>query len=368
MGRNNVAFKCTYNDGINLAEEPKGAGFYGRCSGENIINNIRSGRVWCSQPENPCRQYFDSGFRNSNIPGLAFPCNESVLLRDFSFDSGTYHHGDRAGEPQYMRQTRPENITILTTRALRGTQFDWFVFGFVYIDDVEDDKVIHGNKDLSVILSPEEWLPFWAFKPLDGKQKWASGLFRYLSDESVFRILEAIYYVVQGPRDKEIAEAHLEEYSRRTGIDWPRERPHYLEKILSGTWFTRKYGSGGESPAHRRLKRHVYKHPESIDLKKVKESYLEYGFATADSVDVAFELESGSWAVIEIELEGEQNNYCGFLQAIKYRSLMEAEKRKPLGQGVTAFLVAHHIPKSIKDLAAHYGVKCIEISQEEMNG
>lgn len=85
------------------------------------------------------------------------------------------------------------------------------------------------------------------------------------------------------------------------------------------------FGPGGESAAHRKLKLYVAAHPTEFGLSAQAQPHVEYRFQTGDRVDVLFENHQPDRTVVEIEVAGEQNVCVGIHQAIKYRSLAEAD-------------------------------------------
>jgi hypothetical protein len=58
----------------------------------------------------------------------------------------------------------------------------------------------------------------------------------------------------------------------------------------------------------------------------------------------------------------------GIYQAIKYRSLMEAEKGQGEPCSVTARLVAYDIPTEVADHARKFGVGCKVIERASVDG
>ena len=111
----NVAFKCTYNDGGDSGF----VGFGGTCTNGNIIRNVKKRRTWCSHPDNRCRKFYERGFRG-NKPGS--PCYESQIFTRWGFGPGTYHSGDRDGEPIPMNLAREGKVALLTTRHPDGCE------------------------------------------------------------------------------------------------------------------------------------------------------------------------------------------------------------------------------------------------------
>src|ERR1700676_2416795 len=99
-----VAFKCTYNDG----DSSEYVGLRGTCSRDLIVHNVQK-HVWCGQPENPCRQFYDAGMKGTKP---LFPCMESELFEYWRFNGGTWHNGPRKGESIPIREAEVGKIVI----------------------------------------------------------------------------------------------------------------------------------------------------------------------------------------------------------------------------------------------------------------
>jgi hypothetical protein len=104
------------------------------------------------------------------------------------------------------------------------------------------------------------------------------------------------------------------------------------------------FGPGGESAAHRRLKLYVAAHPTAFGVSERAVPLVEHRFQTGDRVDVMFENHRPDRTVVEVEIAGEDNACVGIHQAIKYRSLAEAEGGYPLlSTRVRSLVVAYDI-------------------------
>ena len=86
-----------------------------------------------------------------------------------------------------------------------------------------------------------------------------------------------------------------------------------------------KYGSGGESERHKKLKLFIRDNPDVIEIENVVKSKDERSYPTKDRVDVWFEDSNGKKYVVEIELEGDEKLLIGAKQLIKYRALEAVE-------------------------------------------
>lgn len=356
--RVNVAFKCTYNDG---GQGPY-VGFCGTCSDSIIAWNVEQGRVWCSQKECWCREYYDDGFTGGRPED---PCYESVLFSEWRFAIGIYHTGPRAGDPMTIRHAGIGDIAIFTTRFPGDSELDRKIVGLFRIGDIYDDYVtyVQGEEGTGIRLPLDvaKNLYFWDYysNPSSHLVSWGSGLFRYLTDEQTFQVLRDIYNVA---RDE-----HTKSATRRLF-------PDKLEEVLSGlppasgarirlggkpiiqrVAHERKYGSTGEGENHKRLKEWVAGNPGFLGLKSVTNIEVDsHVFPPGDTPDIVFTC-NGRIAVVEIETECPMP---GAYQALKYKTLVCAERGLDIqSSAVTSFLVAWVIPEDVKRFCDRYGIQ-----------
>lgn len=139
-----------------------------------------------------------------------------------------------------------------------------------------------------------------------------------------------------------------------------------IQKAIQETEVNRiifKNTKSGESISHKNLKEYVASQPELLGLPKDSLSFIEYPFPSGDKVDVAFNFNDNKWIVVEIELEGEIQNFIGLFQVIKYQALLQAVlKTQKLKGEVAGYLIANSIPEKIKNLANILNIKTKEIS------
>ena len=119
----------------------------------------------------------------------------------------------------------------------------------------------------------------------------------------------------------------------------------------------------GESKEHLLLKSYVALHPESVlnepDVRTIK---VEYQFPTGDRADILLEDEFGRVIGMEIEVNVEDNQFEGLLQAIKYRYMSELITDRTPGDS-RAILVAYRISQNMKCLCEKYHIQYIEIEK-----
>jgi hypothetical protein len=351
-----VAIKCTYNDG----GVGKYVGFDGRCSIENMKRNIEGGRVWCTQDSCPCSKYYRRGFRGDITDE---PCYESGLFRYWSFGAGTYHHGKKAGQAINLHDTEAGRLAILTTRFPDEPEGRRRIVGLFKIGRIEGggetDMILKGQRDFRVRLPVEEAreLYFWDFyRNASGGPRWGTGLVRYMSDEQVAGVLQAVLMTARDERTKTVIRRLVaEDFADVKAVAY--ERRQAREKRVR---VFRKYGSGGEGEDHKRLKRWVYEHPAALGLAKPHEAEVEYGFCSGDLVDVTFRLAETAAAVVEVEIDSYWT-LGGAHQALKYRTLMCAELGLPIDSPkVKGFLVAPEFSSEARAFCRKYGITCYE--------
>lgn len=124
---------------------------------------------------------------------------------------------------------------------------------------------------------------------------------------------------------------------------------------------------GGESEAHKALKKYVAEHPELFGVSLTAKVTEEYPLHSRDVLDVFFETE-GEWVGIEVKSrvsDGDMLDYRrGVYQVVKYRSLLEAQAKaeqpgKPIS--VKVFLVLERfMPAIFETLPSTLDVKIFE--------
>lgn len=180
----NVAFKCNWNDKHYRAP----------CSQEAYEFNIRHGRVWCTSPECKCRQYV-----NAEVTMDDHPCYESVAVKEMYFGAGWDHTGER-NQPRHIYSVRQDRMAILTTRPPGAREEDRVIIACLSLTEVRDDPdaetKVFGDKEKSLEIDYDKIkVYFWDYYKNAGApdlKVWSSGLFRYISDETVLNILRGV--------------------------------------------------------------------------------------------------------------------------------------------------------------------------------
>jgi hypothetical protein len=346
-----IAFKCTYNDG----GEGIYVGFSGICSKENIQRNVTDERVWCSSARCECKKFHEKGMKGR---APVEPCYESTLFRDWSFGAGGFVTGAKAGGDIHLTHTATGKFAILTTRFPGDSESDRRIIGLFKIAKLENLNSVTAAKNGRIRLPLEEakMLYFWAYCTTSRNvPDWRSGLFRYLDDGQVHRILDDVASTVRDEKTKVSINALIGDSFGGALAPPPSGclaeksagRQALIEEI-------RKYGPGGEGPDHKELKNWIWGHPELLGLTDVSCRHVEYRFESGDRADLVFEHTSGAFTVVEVETIMPSP---GAHQAIKYRALLCAQKGLPLdSKKVSSILVAWAIPSQVADFCRTYGI------------
>jgi hypothetical protein len=113
---------------------------------------------------------------------------------------------------------------------------------------------------------------------------------------------------------------------------------------------------------------YVAAHPAEFGMSEQALAQVEYRFQTGDRVDVMFENHLPDRTVIEVEIAGEDNICVGIHQAIKYRSLAEADAGYALRSSRVGSLVVAYdtdYPRAIA-LSRRYEVPLRSVDQERV--
>lgn len=124
---------------------------------------------------------------------------------------------------------------------------------------------------------------------------------------------------------------------------------------------------GGESEAHKALKKYVSEHPELFGIAPGATATPEYALHSRDVIDVFFET-ADEWVGIEVKSrvsDGDELDYRrGIYQVVKYRALLEAQaKVEQPGQPITVkvyLVLERFMPATFKDLPGQLDVTVFE--------
>jgi len=129
-----------------------------------------------------------------------------------------------------------------------------------------------------------------------------------------------------------------------------------------GFYAHKGHGTGGEGPAHKRLKERVASDPVAVlgedGLALIK---MEYPYPTGDRADIILRDGENRYVAVEIEVAVDLADISGVLQAIKYSRMYAIECRRKFEE-VRAFLVAHRISAEVEQLCRQYGIETFVVS------
>ncbi len=176
----NVAFKCNWNDKHYKAP----------CSKNIYEYNLSEGRAWCSSPDCKCRSY------SSELTVNDHPCYESISLKEMYYGAGWDHTGE-SSKPRHIHHARQDKVAFLTTRPPGAQEKDRIIIGCLYIKELQDgqqqETIVYGDKEKSFAVDYDDIkINFWDYYKNPNAENvllWASGLFRYITDETVLNIL-----------------------------------------------------------------------------------------------------------------------------------------------------------------------------------
>jgi len=264
---NSVAFKCTYNNG----DEAVFVGFAGTCSKDNIERNVENKRVWCSSPSCECRKFYDKGMKGAKPIS---PCYESALFRKWQFGAGEFHTGTKAGQAINLTRTEIGKFAILTTRFPIEAESERRIIGLFQIAKIEKQNMLIAAPKGRIRLPLEEAkeLYFWAYCSNNANRPdWRTGLFRYLEDSQVHRILEDVASTVRDENTKvEVNYLIAQAFGNKIALAASGCLPEKSMDRRTTIAKVRKYGSGGEGKDHKELKEWISKHPEVINLADIR--------------------------------------------------------------------------------------------------
>ena len=129
----------------------------------------------------------------------------------------------------------------------------------------------------------------------------------------------------------------------------------------------RDHVSREESPEHKLVKLLVKEFADEVigqDLEPVAEEYV---FPTGDRADLVMKDATGRLVAVEAEVDiTAEDDITGLLQAVKYKHMLEVERRWPTSR-CRAMLVAFHVHPAVKEWADKYNVEVFEIPEEYRN-
>ena len=121
-----------------------------------------------------------------------------------------------------------------------------------------------------------------------------------------------------------------------------------------------------ESIEHFLLKVYVASNPSIVIMENnVQTIGIEYDFPTGDRADILLLDSFGKILGVEIEINVNDKQFEGPLQAIKYRYMSEFITNRRRGDS-KAILIAYKISDKMKSLCNRYDIQCIEVNNADV--
>lgn len=129
----------------------------------------------------------------------------------------------------------------------------------------------------------------------------------------------------------------------------------------------RRFGSGGESPAHKALKEYIAHNPQLVGVVADAETFPEYALPSLDKIDVLFKT-LACWTAVEVKSAVSDNvldDYeRGVYQIVKYSAILEAMRRDPkysIPENIKVILVLEtSLPAAVASLASSLQITVLD--------
>lgn len=227
---NNLAFKCNFCDG---GCSSSCLGYKGICSDDQIRQNIKDGRAWCSHPDSPCFRYINGIITRQELDTLnangTLVCYEARMLIDWKAEAGEDVDDNGVHKARRITNAASNSLAVLTTTLPKTNGKDRVIFGVFItgvVDEGDDVKAgyVKAKADYYIELTPDEakQMKFWNYhqNPNNANSiQWGSGPYRYIKDSTCVRILEDIVKIKTVPTEKAHAQNVLDYYCKIKGID-----------------------------------------------------------------------------------------------------------------------------------------------------
>ncbi len=227
--KNNIAFKCTFCNG---GTSNKCIGYKGVCSDEQIKQNIKDKKPWCSNQSSYCYKYANGKITRQQLDEINsngnLVCYESVMLLNWDARAGEDLDDNGVHKARRIVNATPDSLCVLTTVLPEDTGKDRVIFGAFIIGSVyPGDDTTAGSakaKDgycIELTRDEAKQMKFWDYHKNPNKEdslQWGEGLFRYLNDTTCISILEKIVSIKKTKKDKAQATKILDYYRRIKGL------------------------------------------------------------------------------------------------------------------------------------------------------
>jgi len=190
------------------------------------------------------------------------------------------------------------------------------------------------------------------------------GISEFISDENEFKKLSSKKKnaIVDGVLARVFAYDKWDFVLRELGLEAVSIPETVTQEVLNSVSSGRV--GGGEGNEHKKLKRHIRKHPESVGIKfRSLKAETEKGLPSGDSMDVSFE-NGRHWIGVEVKskISNDGDIQRGLYQCVKYQAVMDAYL-SVLGQRKNVHVVlalGRGFPKRLVPVRNTLGVKVVE--------
>lgn len=181
----NIAFKVAYND----------RNWHEPCSRDAFhFNAHEKGVPWCRQQAN---NPINCQSKRARTKADFVPCYDAVALKRLSFSPGWKNTMD---VPHVCKEAKVGKVALLTSRPPGEAEERRFVFAILDIARIRVQKggrwpgteYFDGSRDGSIVFDEQNRPRFWEFHANPRAPEviaWGAGLFRYVKDETVRRLL-----------------------------------------------------------------------------------------------------------------------------------------------------------------------------------
>jgi hypothetical protein len=119
------------------------------------------------------------------------------------------------------------------------------------------------------------------------------------------------------------------------------------------------WGGPSESDEHKALKRFVSLHPRRLDIHSDRQGEEEAILKSGDKVDVLF-FEPGTGRFVAVEVKSNRSSDSdlerGIYQCVKYRAVLEAQRKPIVGQVDTFLITERELPSNLRNIAERLGI------------
>lgn len=125
-----------------------------------------------------------------------------------------------------------------------------------------------------------------------------------------------------------------------------------------------KHFGAGEGPQHKTLKEFICAHPESIGIRNVVKSDMEFILLSGDRLDVYFEQKDHTRIAVEVKstISADDDILRGIYQCVKYKAILDAENKTHgvLSNTRSLLVVEGSLSESNQQVKDSLGINVIE--------